>query len=87
MCLFAHPTSLQIFLENRYKGDDGGNCLLSVDGTHFRIQRRGEEFYSHKFNDSGLSYELALSIKGGTFAGSMALSLLELPTLRYFGRG
>ena len=65
LSLFAYSTFLQIYLENCYKDDGGRSCLLSVDGTHFRIQRRGRKYYSHKFNDSGLSYEVAVSIKRG----------------------
>ena len=65
LSLFAHNTFLQIYLENRYEDDGGRSCLLSVDGTHFRIQRRGRKYYSHKFNDSGLSYEVAVTIKRG----------------------
>ena len=52
-------------MENRYKGDTGNNCLLSVDGADFLIPFHGEMFYSHKYNKSGLRYELAVCIKSG----------------------
>ena len=47
------------------KGDKGNDCLLSVDGTDFRIPERGRRFYSHKFKKSALRYEVALCILTG----------------------
>lgn len=55
----------QIKLDNRYKGDTGSDCLLSVDGTDFRIPERGRDWYSHKFKKSAVRYEIALGIKTG----------------------
>lgn len=50
-------------------GDNGETFLLSVDGTHCRIQEpkhptrsKNPESYSHKFHQAGLAYELALSV-------------------------
>ena len=37
--------------------------MLSGEGTRFGIQKRGASFQSHKFNNSSLVYEVALSIK------------------------
>jgi hypothetical protein len=47
------------------KGDKGNDCLLSVDGTDFRIPEHGRTFYSHKFKKSGLRYEVGLCILTG----------------------
>jgi hypothetical protein len=57
--------SLQIIWENRFKKDGGNDCLISVDGTDFRIAEQGKLFYSHKFKKSGLRYEVALCIATG----------------------
>ena len=47
-------------------GDVGNDCLLSVDGTDFRIAKSYEKpFYSFKFKKSGFRYEVALCIKTG----------------------
>ena len=55
----------QIKLDNRYNGNTGSDCLLSVDGTDFRIPERGRDWYSHKFKKSAVRYEIALGIKTG----------------------
>lgn len=41
------------------------DCLVTVDGTDFRIAENGRTFYSHKFKKSGLRYEVAISIISG----------------------
>ncbi len=41
------------------------DCLVSVDGTDFRIPNHGQKFYSHKFKKSGLRYEVGLCILTG----------------------
>ena len=47
-------------------GDLGNDCLVSVDGTDFRIQSGyGRSFFSQKFRGSGLRYEVALCILTG----------------------
>ncbi len=55
----------QIIFDNRYKGDQQHDCLLSVDGTDFRINWTSKAFYSHKFKGCGLRYEVALNILTG----------------------
>lgn len=62
LCLFLCG---QIVWENRLKGDTGNDCMTSVDCTDFRIPQYGRDFYSYKFNKSGLRYEVALCIKTG----------------------
>jgi hypothetical protein len=57
----------QIKFENRKEGDVGRDCLLSVDGTDFRIAMRYRKvFWSYKFKKSGLLYEVGLCIKTGS---------------------
>ena len=51
--------------ENRYKLDKGNDCLISVDGTDFRVAENGRKFYSHKFKKSALRYEIGLCILTG----------------------
>ena len=45
--------------------DRGNDCLVSVDGTDFRIAEHGRKFYSHKFKKSGLRYEVCICILTG----------------------
>ncbi len=45
-----------------------GNCFVSVDGTDCQIEnKRGfnPEFYSHKFNGTGLRYEVGIELFQG----------------------
>ena len=51
--------------ENRFKNDKGNDCLISVDGTDFRIAKQGRKIYSHKFKKSGLRYEVGICILSG----------------------
>ena len=60
---FNYP--IQVIWDNRMKKDIGNGCLVSVDGTDFRIPQHGRKFYSHKFKKSGLRYEVALCIMTG----------------------
>ncbi len=54
----------QILFENRKVGDVRNDCLLSVDGTDFRVAKSYEKpFYSYKFKKLGFRYEVALCIK------------------------
>jgi len=47
-------------------GDVGNDCLLSVDGTDFRIELGySKPFWSYKFKKSGLRYEVWLCILTG----------------------
>lgn len=59
-------------MENRYKNDNGSDCLLSVDCCDFEIEEPypyeegwSKRWYSHKFKGPGLRYELALCILTG----------------------
>ena len=45
--------------------DIGNDCLISVDGTDFRVPERGKQWYSHKFKKSGVRYEIGLCIRTG----------------------
>jgi hypothetical protein len=53
--LIPHTVPLcQILFENRKAGDVGNNCLLSVDGTDFRVAKSYEKpYYSYKFKKLG----------------------------------
>jgi hypothetical protein len=54
----------KIWFENRKRGDVGNNCLLSVDGTDFRVAKSYKKpFYSYKFKKLGFCYKVALCIK------------------------
>jgi hypothetical protein len=64
ICLFEY----QIQWENRFRGNIGNECLVSVDGTDFQINEPtpfSKGYYSHKFNGPGLRYEIALNIMTG----------------------
>jgi DDE superfamily endonuclease len=58
----------QIRWSNRFKGDTGNRCLVTVDGTDFRI---GEPvpfrrvWYSQKYSGPALRYEVAVCIATG----------------------
>ena len=56
---------LQVVWSDRFKQDRQADCLVSVDGTDFRIAQHGRKFYSHKFKKSGLRYEVAVCIQTG----------------------
>jgi hypothetical protein len=58
----------QMEWENRYRGDNGSHCLVSVDGTDFGIYEPSPfspKWYSHKLNGPGLRYEIAICIQTG----------------------
>jgi DDE superfamily endonuclease len=58
----------QIHWENRYIGDNGSQCLVSVDGTDFAIMEPSPfspRWFSHKMNGPGLRYEIAICIQTG----------------------
>lgn len=64
-CLFR---SLQVLWENRLEDDIQNDCLVSVDGTDFRIQQLmpfWKGWYSHKFKGPGLRYEVGVCIRSG----------------------
>lgn len=54
--------------DNRYDGDNGSQCLVSVDGTDFAIREPkpfSPKWFSHKLNGPGLRYEVAICIQTG----------------------
>ena len=63
---------MQILIDNRFKGDRGNDCLLSLDCVDHEIQEPypyerewSKRWYSHKFKGPGLRYEVALNIITG----------------------
>jgi hypothetical protein len=64
----SNDSEFQISFDNRYKNDRGLVCLITVDGTDFKIQEPTpfwKGWWSHKFNGPGLRYELGISIQSG----------------------
>jgi hypothetical protein len=57
--------SFQIIFEDRFKGDKGNDCLMTVDCTDFRVAEQGKKFYSFKYKKSGVRYEICLCILTG----------------------
>jgi hypothetical protein len=61
----------QINFDSQKKGDVLNDCLMTVDGTDFRVPQKGmatkgNAFASHKYaGKSTLRYELGVSILGG----------------------
>jgi hypothetical protein len=62
----------QIMWENRLENDIDNDCLVSIDGTDFKIQEpkpEGQPFspawYSHKYKGPGVRYEVGLAIRTG----------------------
>jgi DDE superfamily endonuclease len=58
----------QIKWSNRFKNDRGNWCLVTVDGTDFRICEPtpfSSKWYSHKFKGPGVRYEVAVAISTG----------------------
>jgi len=59
--------------ENRLDEDAYDCCLVTVDGTHFRIRNRciagskryNKKWFSHKFESAAVTYEIAVCIKTG----------------------
>ena len=65
---------LQIRWENQFKGDRGNRCLVTVDGTDFRIGDPvpfSPVWWSKKFNGAALRYELVVCIETGDIVGFM----------------
>ena len=61
-------TIFQIQFDRRFIGDSGNVALISIDGTHFMINKPipfSEKWFSHKFNGPGLSYEIGICIATG----------------------
>ena len=67
--MFHLPKILyQICFENKYEGSNGSECLMSVDGTEFKITEPSPfnpVWFSHKFQGPGLRYELGIAIQTG----------------------
>jgi hypothetical protein len=58
----------QIKWKNRYMGDNGSVCLVTVDGTDFRIYEQtpfDKKWYSQKFNGPAVRYEVGVCIQTG----------------------
>lgn len=56
----------QIDWDNRFKGDRGCDCLVTVDGTDIKCPNYGPPFSTYKHGKKGgLRYELALCIQTG----------------------
>ncbi|KAL7526661.1 hypothetical protein ACHAWF_007363 [Thalassiosira exigua] len=58
-------TVIHILFEYRKKGDIGNDCLLSVDGTDYRLPWLNTNFWTYKFKSCGLRYEVGIGIIGG----------------------
>ena len=57
---------MKIKWQNRLLRSNGSTCLVSVDGTDFRIVQPApfdKKWYSHKFKGPGLRYEVGISIQ------------------------
>ncbi len=70
----AAPSAFQVIFESRLDTHDvGNNCLMSIDGTEFKIEqkgaaKKGNAFGSHKYaGKPALRYELGIDI----FAGNL----------------
>ena len=58
-----------ILWENRFVGDIGNECLVSVDGTDFQIYQWKpfwKGWFSHKFKGPGVRYEVGVCIRTGS---------------------
>ena len=69
-CKFINNLNLtkhlnKIKFENRYINNIGNRCLITLDATDVRINEPipfDEQFYSQKFEDPGLKYEVGVCI-------------------------
>ena len=77
---------MQINFEDQKLYDVGNDCLMTIDGTDFRIPQTGEAktgnwFASHKYSfKTALRYEIGVSIIGGGAGldpGSLPLRTLQ----------
>ena len=62
---------VKIFFDRRLENDNGSICKMSVDGTDFLIYEPrpfSGMWKSHKFEQSGLRYEIGLCIQTGLIA-------------------
>jgi DDE superfamily endonuclease len=59
---------LQIIWDNRFLGNTPYRAKITVDGTDFRIRQptvSRKQYYSHKYKDAGLRYEVGICIATG----------------------
>ena len=68
----AAPSAFQIIFESRLEAHDVGNdCLMSINGTDYKIEqkgaaKKGNAFSSHKYaGKSALCYKLGIDILVG----------------------
>ena len=91
---------LKIKLENRFIGDLCDLCLLTVDGTDYRVQEPwpfkkevNRKWYSHKFKAAAVRYEIGIGIRTGHIcwfhgpfpAGTPDLSIFRLKLKQKLG--
>lgn len=80
--------------ENRLEGDTLDKCLVTVDGTHFRVynktlpnsKRYNKKWYSHKFKAAAVSYEVAVCCKTGDIVwicGPFPAAVPDISIFRY----
>ena len=65
---FHRISHLQIHWNYRYRGDVGALCLVTVDGTDFKINEptpHNSKWFSYKINHAGLRYEVGICIQTG----------------------
>ncbi len=58
----------KILWDDRHRGWRGGACMITVDGTDFRIHEPkpfDRKWYSHKYTKAGLRYEIGVCIQTG----------------------
>jgi hypothetical protein len=68
LSIFFFFFSFQINWQNRFRGDRGKTCKVTIDGTDFRIEEPtpfSSNWFSHKFNGPGVRYEVAICIQTG----------------------
>ena len=68
--------------DNRKKCDSGKDCLISVDGTDFKIKEPtpfSPMWCSHKFKGAGLHYEVGVCILTGEIV--LAYCTSDIPTV------
>jgi hypothetical protein len=65
LCLYPVP---KIRWNNRYVGDNGSTCLITLDGTDCPIEEPQpfhRRWFSHKFKGPGVRYEVGVCIQTG----------------------
>ena len=65
-CFLVCHFFFKILFENRFRGDTGSDCLLSIDGTDFLLAMSYcKDFYTYKFKKMGVRYEVGINITTG----------------------